>query len=332
MFAPPQKYMELESSAIYIPLRSLGRPSGNFEFRNEVVKHAIASNGFAVMPCNDILARNSAFGAPARYTERAVEAASILYDHNHTAALFHKVARSDDGQIKREEDGSVQMVYSKQRQQVIFFNGPAAKDAQASTVQSVRAGGKTADEKRAAGVLLDMERHVRTAIIPCVRGTRSSTCCPEVRDVALLLNTVEQAECGCPVDVQEIHTDDEPYSNSRDPDEAPLNAILALTEVTIIIHPGSHTLVQQLRSMQDEGLDITGWLHIIGKQHGIRLHLKAGDLLIMHGNLVHGGDVGKCGVLAPRMHFYVKTTRTTTKANTTNPVAAMDAKFAALFV
>ncbi|GAX86010.1 hypothetical protein CEUSTIGMA_g13426.t1 [Chlamydomonas eustigma] len=92
-------------------------------------------------------------------------------------------------------------------------------------------------------------------------------------------------------------------------------AILAVTEFSLYVYPRSHTLVREaIRFLGDESnfhhssnssSDSIFSRHL-GLQVPIKVCLKAGELLIFDGYLVHAGTEGEVGVVRPRLHLYLQ--------------------------
>ncbi|GAX86254.1 hypothetical protein CEUSTIGMA_g13666.t1 [Chlamydomonas eustigma] len=92
-------------------------------------------------------------------------------------------------------------------------------------------------------------------------------------------------------------------------------AILAVTEFSLYVYPRSHTLVREaIRFLGDESnfhhssnsSSDSMFSRHLGLQVPIKVCLKAGELLIFDGYLVHAGTEGEVGVVRPRLHLYLQ--------------------------
>ncbi|GLC61235.1 hypothetical protein PLESTB_001734000 [Pleodorina starrii] len=92
----------------------------------------------------------------------------------------------------------------------------------------------------------------------------------------------------------------------------------------------SHTAVQlyhKLKEAQpqvpDEGIMLS-----VSAPKMVRMHMKPGQIVLLHVNTVHAGDAGVLNTWSPRIHFYVYQGSVD---NETHPVEPMGSLFAALF-
>ncbi|GLC47442.1 hypothetical protein PLESTM_002074700 [Pleodorina starrii] len=105
---------------------------------------------------------------------------------------------------------------------------------------------------------------------------------------------------------------------------------LPLEPVSVLVSPGSHTAVQlyhKLKEAQpqvpDEGIMLS-----VSAPKMVRMHMKPGQIVLLHVNTVHAGDAGVLNTWSPRIHFYVYQGSVD---NETHPVEPMGSLFAALF-
>ena len=89
---------------------------------------------------------------------------------------------------------------------------------------------------------------------------------------------------------------------------------LALEDFSLLVVPLSHDVMRSVYEAVDEAKACGGdedaarddildmWPDLQVK----RLHVRAGDLVLMSGLLVHSGDEGRVGVPALRAHWYVQ--------------------------
>ncbi|GAX85866.1 hypothetical protein CEUSTIGMA_g13282.t1 [Chlamydomonas eustigma] len=92
-------------------------------------------------------------------------------------------------------------------------------------------------------------------------------------------------------------------------------AILALADFSLYIYPRSHLLVRSLAQFlgDEKQFEHTSNMDAdklfasnMGMQYPIRVNLRAGELLIFDGYLVHAGTEGLVGEARPRLHLYLQ--------------------------
>jgi hypothetical protein len=95
--------------------------------------------------------------------------------------------------------------------------------------------------------------------------------------------------------------------------------VVAVERVTLWVYPCSHHAVQGLGEARTaaERAEALDWAPTTGWQ---RVTLEPGEVFVMHGHLIHAGDMGQPGESAVRLHLYMIPLEDTIMADKTFPI------------
>ncbi|GLC52739.1 hypothetical protein PLESTB_000662700 [Pleodorina starrii] len=126
-----------------------------------------------------------------------------------------------------------------------------------------------------------------------------------------------------PVGVQATHVDLAPGVGG-------FVGFMPLAPVSVLVSPGSHVAVQLYHKLREAQPQVPekGIMLSVSAPKMVRMHMKPGQIVLLHVNTVHAGDAGVLNTWSPRIHFYVYRGSVD---NETHPVEAMGPLFAALF-
>ncbi|GLC77417.1 hypothetical protein PLESTF_001933400 [Pleodorina starrii] len=126
-----------------------------------------------------------------------------------------------------------------------------------------------------------------------------------------------------PVGVQATHVDLAPEAGG-------FVGFMPLAPVSVLVSPGSHIAVQLYHKLREAHPQVPekGIMLSVSAPKMVRMHMKPGQIVLLHVNTVHAGDAGVHNTWSPRIHFYVHQGDVD---NETHPVEPMGPLFAALF-
>ena len=160
--------------------------------------------------------------------------------------------------------------------------------------------------KGAGRILKNLMEAVRAALPPGLGRLG------KVSGATVMANNVPEGAVGLP---QDLHIDQALVPSrcaARQP--PPPQVIVAVERCTLLVVPFSHHMVEGLGWMTAkageaaaEAADETLAPLLPPSMKPTRIHLDPGQLVVMHGYLVHAGDAGEPGEAALRVHFYTET-------------------------
>lgn len=252
-----------------------------------------------------------------------VQAAAGEYGCLHGDAIFLRPKNTADGALCYDpHDGG----------RILMTNGEGGRRLQAplnAPMRKPQEPGASATIAQHATYAQEVAKHKRTrelaeiikpvakkaaAILAAVAGPDL-----RIRNSMVLVNEPVEP----PVGIQCLHCDLPPFAKG-------FVGLLALSRYTILVSPASHHAVQAHQMLMDmhPNADESEIMCMVSAPKLVRLVIEPGELVLLHGNIIHAGDMGSAGELSPRIHFYVIQNSVD---NETLPAIGMGPLFEAMF-